>query len=83
MCTNVDPRLPNNVFLLYQELRKVFMQCKDYYPLLLEKWSFDYREYYDSQIVIYGAGECGQALYQQMAKEGKCKKYYGYDESRA
>ena len=49
------------------------MQCKDYYPLLLEKWSFDYREYYDSQIVIYGAGECGQALYQQMAKEGKAK----------
>lgn len=98
MCTNADPRLPNNAFLLYQELRKVFMQCKDYYPLLkqlkrymldiechnlhmiygigneiLEKWSFDYREYYDSQIVIYGAGECGQALYQQMAKEGKAK----------
>lgn len=98
MCTNVDLRLPNNALLLYNELRRVFMQCKNYYPLLkqlkrymldiechnlrmiygigneiLEKWFFDYSDYYDSQIVIYGAGECGQALYQQIAKVGKTK----------
>lgn len=98
MCTNADPRLPNNTLLLYQELRKVFMQCKNYYPLLrqlkrylldiechnlrmvygignetLEKWLFDYDDYYNFQIAIYGAGDCGQALYQQIARAGKTK----------
>lgn len=98
MCTKVDSRLPNNALLLYLELRKLFMQCKDYYPLLkqlkrymldiechnlhmiygignemLEKWSFDYDDYYDFHVVIYGAGECGQALYQQIARKGKTK----------
>lgn len=39
----------------------------------LEKWFFGYKGYYDYRIVVYGAGECGQALYQQIAREGKAK----------
>lgn len=98
MCTAYDSKLPDNTLLLYQELRKVFMQRENCYPLLkqlkryildiechslrmlygigneiLEKWKFDYDNYYDFQIVIYGAGECGQALYQQIARTGKSK----------
>lgn len=30
------------------------------------KWIFQYENYYDSEIVIYGAGLCGQALYHQL-----------------
>lgn len=33
------------------------------------KWQFSYQNYYDSQIVIYGAGICGQALYHQICNE--------------
>lgn len=96
MCTKVDYRLPNNTFLLFDELRKIFGQCENNYSLLkqlkryildvechnlhmiygignemLGKWFFDYDNYFDFKIVIYGAGECGQALYQQIAKSGK------------
>ena len=33
---------------------------------VLGKWKFQYEEYYDSNIVLYGAGKCGQALYHQI-----------------
>lgn len=34
---------------------------------VLGKWRFPYENYYDSKIVIYGAGLCGQAFYHQIS----------------
>ena len=91
MCWRPDERLPYNTYLLYQELKKAFMNYSEPYILMKQlrryildveihnlqmlydidinvfgKWKFQYENYYDSQIVIYGAGQCGQALYHQM-----------------
>lgn len=91
MCWRADERLPHNAYLLYQELKKTFMNYSNPNILLKQlrryildvemhnlqmlfgidvnvfgKWKFQYEKYYDSKIVLYGAGKCGQALYHQI-----------------
>lgn len=90
-CWRADERLPINAYLLYQELKKLFMNYSNPNILLKQlrryildvemhnlqmlfdidvnvfgKWKFQYEEYYNSKIVLYGAGKCGQALYHQI-----------------
>ena len=96
MCWRADERLPHNAYLLYQELKKTFMNYTNPNILLkqlrryildvemhnlqmlfdidvnvLGKWKFQYEGYYDSRIVLYGAGKCGQAFYHQLCLDEK------------
>lgn len=50
----------------------------------LGNWEFDYHEHVlDSSIVIYGAGECGQALYHYLGKRGKHKNIVAWVDKEA
>jgi len=96
VCRTADIRLPGNMYLLYNELKKTFLKSKKPYMMLaqLKRYmleimshmlhmlfdmnvmsfggcSFPYEELFDSQVVIYGAGGCGQALYREIVLSGK------------
>lgn len=61
-------------YILLKQLRRYILDVETHslqmlYDINLNvfgKWKFQYENYYDSEIIIYGAGLCGQALYHQM-----------------
>ncbi len=61
-------------YILMKQLKRYILDVEAHNLLMLYdidlnvfgKWKFQYENYYDSQIVIYGAGLCGQALYHQI-----------------
>ena len=65
--------------VLLRQLKRYILNVEEHYLKILfnidlevwGKWEFHYENYYDSRIVIYGAGLCGQALHHQLYNNHK------------
>jgi glycosyltransferase involved in cell wall biosynthesis len=98
ICRKEDEKLLYNAYLLYKELKGLFIEHPSSHVLMrqlkrymldieshnmrtlfdidvevLGKWKFQYENYVDARIVLYGAGQCGQALHHQLCMQHKEK----------